>query len=781
MFILTPSLIRLAAAARSKETALAEVAQLLIDAALVSPSYSASMIAREAIIDTALGNAVALPHAEDLRLIRETAIAVLRIPGGVEWNEHERVSLVLAIAARPADHLAVLTQLSRVCGDPAALATLLTADEPQTIIAALTQRADQPSVQRSELPSLVVSDPGGLHLRPASQIVAITRCYTASIVVAYQGKQADARSPLARRPLGVPAGGAVSIAADGPDAEAALDAIQRVFAKQHDATVLHGRPAARQEPAVGARLVAVCASPGIAAGPVFQMRRARYPIPDRSEGAAVEGRLLERAIGAALAQFAALEGVARQRAGDETAQIIAAQAELLRDPTLTRAAFDAIGRGHGAAWAWDRTVAAIAAALRQNQHQSSVAHDLETSALHVLRQLDASADTPAALPHEPSILVADDLSPTTIVSLDQRLTLGLITGGGSPTGHVAILARALGIPAVVAAGPGALRLNDGTVVILDATNGQIALNPSPQMIASAQQSQELRQAASAREAADQRPLVGRDGMAIRVAAAVSHMYEVRQALASGADGIGLLRTEGLFLDRNDLPDEDEQYALYRAIVSCAEGKPVTIRTLDAGGEKPIPLLHILFEPNPALGVRGIRLSLARPDIFAAQVRAIYRASDDGPLRLLLPMVTTIEELVAARAIVADVAAALNAPWVPLGIMVEVPSAALLADELAPLVDFFAIGTNDLTQYTLARDRTNALVSDAGTVLHQAVRRLIALVLAAGAAHGRPVSICGEAASDPETAADLIDLGARELTVAPSAIGGVRAAIRARQL
>lgn len=377
----------------------------------------------------------------------------------------------------------------------------------------------------------------------------------------------------------------------------------------------------------------------------------------------------------------------------------------------------------------------------------------------------------------PGVLVAAELGPGDVVALDPRSVVAVATAAGAPLSHASILIRSLGVPAVTGLGPDILAVPAGTMVLVDGHTGTVVVDPPAVALEAAGGAQVAarRRMEDARTRAAE-PAVTRDGHAIAVVANVGSAEEARLAMAEGADGVGMLRTEFAFLNRSDPPSEDEQYRAYQDIAEAVGARTLVVRTLDLGAD--VPAWDPIPEPNPALGNRGIRLTLSRRELFATQLRAVARLARDRPIQLMFPMVTTIDELRDARACLHEVSGGVD---VEVGITVEVPAAAITAAVFAPVVDFFAIGTNDLTQYTLAADRANAAVASLADGAHPAVLRLIAEVTKAAGAHRRPVCVVGELGTDPVGVPLLLGLGVTSLSVRPNAIATVKQLVRAVRL
>jgi phosphoenolpyruvate-protein phosphotransferase len=402
----------------------------------------------------------------------------------------------------------------------------------------------------------------------------------------------------------------------------------------------------------------------------------------------------------------------------------------------------------------------------------------------VLRTLLGRSALPGLALKKPSVIVARDLAPSQTVSLEKRLVLAFCTAEGGPTSHTAILSRALGLPAVVGLGRDILEVAEGATLLVDGDRGEAILEPDERSLqAFNERGRQARQKAEAEQARASEPAVTRDGHRVEIVANVGSSADAETALACGAEGIGLLRTEFLYLDRQVAPSEAEQGFAYDSILDIMGQRPVVVRTLDVGGDKSLPYLDLGHEANPFLGWRAIRMCLDRPDFFKTQLRALLRSGAGHDLRIMFPMVSTLEEVRKAKVLLAeaqDEAQAAGHPvaeGVQVGIMVEVPSVAVLADLFASEVDFFSIGTNDLTQYTMAAERTNNRVAHLSDALHPAVLRQIQRVIAAGHEAGIWVGVCGELAGDPEGVPVLLGLGLDEFSMSPPLIPRAKAILR----
>src|ERR671911_229278 len=494
---------------------------------------------------------------------------------------------------------------------------------------------------------------------------------------------------------------------------------------------------------------------------------------------------LGRAIERVRAEIRATRESVAARAGEYSAAIFDAHLLFLEDDALLEPARRAIfEQGDNAAQAWHSAAEAVAAGYRRldDEYLRTRAEDLTAVAREVVAYLlDGEALTTAVV--EPGIVVAADLTPADTVALDRELVRGIATAYGAATSHSAILARSLGIPAAVGLGERLLDVPEGTPLVLDGDAGAVYVDPTAELVRDYEQRSAERQAAARLALASaQRPARTLDGRRIEVVANVGSPADVDAAVANGGEGVGLLRTEFLFLERESIPLEDEQYAAYKEMAERLDGRPLILRTLDVGAEKPLPYLPQRPEANPFLGVRGIRLGLTEPELLETQLRAALRVAVSHPLKVMFPMVTTLTEYHEAVSVLARARERLeqrgeSPEEIDVGVMVEVPAVALAAEAFAPEVDFFSIGTNDLAQYTMAAERGNEAVAGLADGLHPSILRLIRAVAEAAEAHGKWVGVCGELAADPLAVPILVGLGVSELSVNAPAIPATKEAVR----
>jgi len=617
----------------------------------------------------------------------------------------------------------------------------------------------------------------GLHARPAARIAQLAANYPGTIeIVAPSGRTASARSAVAMLALALPHGVAITVrGSDGDGVAAIADLLAGGMGEfKPTSTVAVAAPAALavETPSL---LKGVVAVPGAAIGPAFRLADPAADIPEIGAGTDAERAALARAkdrIRAALAADAEGDG--------DGAGIAAAHLVLLDDPELASAADAAIAAGKSAGFAWRQAIGTYVEQLR-GTGDARFAERIDDFNDLGRRVVLALHDAPDQAPPPPgAILIADELYPSQLMALGGAELAGIATSRGGATSHVAIIAAGMGVPMLVSLGDALARVEPGTELVIE--NGALRIAPDAVEVAAVRARIETRRARrqAALAHADQ-PAITKDGMRIEVFVNLGSAVDARVAVTEGAEGCGLLRTEFLFLERATPPHEEEQLTAYQAIADALGNRPLIVRTLDIGADKPAPYLTIAAEENPALGLRGIRLQLARRDLLDTQLRALLRVKAQAPLRLMLPMVADRAELTAAREALALHAGDLDVAAPELGIMVETPAAALTAAALAVEADFFSIGSNDLSQYALARDRTNPAVAAGLDGLHPAVLRLIDETVRGGATHGRWTGVCGGLAADPEAVPLLIGMGVTELSVPGAAVAETKALVRTLDL
>ena len=540
-------------------------------------------------------------------------------------------------------------------------------------------------------------------------------------------------------------------------------------------------------------------SPGVAVGVAHPHEWGHVTVPEYClPRDALAGELLrfEHAVSAASLQLRKLQDKASDlsgAAGEELSFLLEAYQQMLGESRLVRGVKRRIlGEHLNAEAAVQNEISQIVQgfASMDDPYLAARIEDIREVGRRLVRHLthDHPMKPFALLPNH-AVILAEELSPADTALLNPANVAGMATAMGSTASHTAILARSLGLPAVVGIPAVVGTLRPGAVVIVDGSEGKVILNPTPATLAHYRKKRaDYLRRRRALNLLRRVPAETQDGININLMANLELPSEIEAVLTSGAMGVGLLRSEFLYLNRDDLPDEDEQYQTFRTIIERLEGRPLTIRTLDAGADKTAPALGSFTGANPALGLRAIRLCLKRPDLLDTQLAAILRAGAHGPVRILVPMVCSVSEVVAVRSALLKVMADLRArnipiasPPPPLGIMIEIPGAALAADVLARHSDFFAIGTNDLTQYTLAIDRTDEQVAALYNPLHPAVLRLIQFTAKAAERARIPVSVCGEIAGHPRYTALLLGLGIRDLSMASNSIPQIKQRVRSLTL
>jgi multiphosphoryl transfer protein len=648
----------------------------------------------------------------------------------------------------------------------------------------------------------------GLHARPAARLVSEVRGLDAVVRLTNRttGTGPVPAASLSRvATLGALLGHEIEVRASGPQAQEAVEHLLTLARRRFDEpleaepTTATTSAATSTASSVGTSTASSAGrsadasgpatpvgplpgSPGIAIGPARLLATAApLSTADLSSGEvgepAAEWRRIIEAIADVRREIDRVRALTVREVGAEEASIFDAHLSLLADSELLADVKARIGDGRGAAAAWAGCIAEIERQWGElpDPYLRERAHDVRAVGDQVLR---AVVGVTAPETTGVGVLVARDLSPAETAGLDLDRITGVVLAYGSASSHAAILARARDIPLVVAAGRDVLNTVDGATVVIDGGTGEVHIDPSPDVLADFRRradDQQERRAADLARAGE--PARSRDGTIVAVEANLGSVADARAALAAGAEGSGLVRTEFLFLGRATPPDVDEQQAEYDAIAAAMAGRRITLRTLDVGGDKPLPYVPVPVEQNPFLGLRGIRLSLDRRDLLAEQLTAICRTAREHPVDVMFPMVSTLAELLEASQVLTEAAGSAGRPeGLRVGMMIEVPAAALKIETFLPYLDFVSIGTNDLTQYTLAAERGNGAVAAVSDALDPGVLQLVDRVCRACA--GRvAVAVCGEAASDELAIPVLLGLGARELSVSPHAVPRVKANIR----
>lgn len=753
-------------------------ARLLQRAGCVESGFAAMLQQAEPL---PLGEGLWWLHSE--RQVRQPGLAFITPQQPLRYRD-QPLNGLFCLASLGAAHQALLERLCEVLIEGRGQ-MLYQATSSRTVLEVLGGEvpADWPSAR------IVLANAHGLHARPAKVLAQLAKGFEGEIRIRLLDDSQPAVSVKSLSKLlglGARRGQTLELIAEPNIANDALPVLLAAIADGLGETVEALPEASTEEvlvvaeplsaPVPGSLIQGVPAAPGIACGPAHICVERDIDYPLRGVSPSQEREQLRAALETVNAELQALV----QRSDKAIGEIFITHQEMLADPALMDEVEQRLGQGESAAAAW---MSVIEAAARQQEalHDALLAEraaDLRDIGRRVLAQLCGVIDTPE--PAEPYVLVMTEVGPSDVARLDPQRVAGIVTAQGGATAHSAIVARALGIPAVVGAGAAMLLLAPGTPLLLDGQRGRVSVAPAADELQRAlterdQREQRLQQAWASRH----QPAVTRDGHAIEVFANIGGSQGIDKVVEQGAEGVGLLRTELIFMAHPQAPDVATQEAEYRRVLDGLDGRPLVVRTLDVGGDKPLPYWPIASEDNPFLGVRGVRLTLQRPQIMRDQLRALLQAADGRPLRIMFPMVGQIHEWREAKAMVEQLREQIPVADLQLGIMVEVPSAALLAPQLAREVDFFSIGTNDLTQYTLAIDRGHPSLSAQADGLHPAVLRLIDMTVRAAHAEGKWVGVCGELAADPQAVAILLGLEVDELSVASRSVAEVKALVRQR--
>jgi phosphocarrier protein FPr len=640
--------------------------------------------------------------------------------------------------------------------------------------------------------TVIIPNTTGLHARPAAVLAALSKKFDASIRLLKGEVSANAKSVVGIMGLDIAYQDKVQLSASGSDAQEAiaeiLPQLQSGLGDEGTKPILS--PAAietvEDQEAVPAPksddpdlILGVGASPGIAIGVAVRIKEETFDFEAEATDSHEQNVRLDKAIEESKNQLEALIESMNKQTNTSKAAIFAAHRELLDDPDLIEIARSMIDKGKSAEYGWQHAFNLYAKQLSnlQNKLLAERANDLRDVGKRVLRVLTGKESESLKLPDN-SILIAEEITPSFTATIDTQKVKGFCSTTGGATSHVAIIARSLDIPAIVGIETRALYIPDGDPLILDGSKGTLRVNPSDTLISETREKQKalLEEKTKNLEAALD-PAITKNGKVVEVVANIGGVKDAIQSVELGGEGVGLLRSEFLFLDRTTAPTEEEQYEVYRDILLALDGRPLLVRTLDVGGDKPLAYLPLPAEENPFLGQRGIRIGLERPEIFRVQARAILRAGAHGKIRIMFPMISTIDEIREVKTMLEQEREKLGVDPIETGIMVEVPSTAILADQFAKEVDFFSIGTNDLTQYTLAMDRGHPKLATKIDALNPAILRLIKLTADGAHQEGKWVGVCGGIASDPQAVPVLLGLGIDELSVSVPAIPSIKAEVR----
>jgi len=715
------------------------------------------------------------------KFVQQPAISIVKPRHALELNG-KKLNTLVCIAANEQLDSQRFNRLIDILFNPEQVAQLDQTQAPNEIAKIIGADVIPDWPHRS----VVLANAHGLHARPATHLVNLTKSFQGDIQVAVDdGNFVSAKSLTRLLALGCKRGQTLRfIAEPETDAVEALDkvilAVQQglgeevepiqssdIKIEQSSEIPSHSKPLSSN--------TGIAASSGLAFGPVHVIKPKVYQYERMGLSVKIEKEKLDIALHAVknnIHQVIAKSEVA------EIKQIFQAHLEMLDDPDLINGVYQKINLNLSAPAAWHEHIetAAKEQAALPDRLLAERATDLRDIGDRVLAQL--CGEVIIEEPKEPYILIMYDVGPSDVARLNKDRVAGILTAVGGASAHSAIVARALGIPAIVGAGDQVLDIEQKNSLLINGDTGAFILNPNAQQIEQAKQEREIQK--KIREEAErhsQEPAITLDQHQIEIAANLGKVQATAHAVECGAEAIGLLRTELVFMAHSSAPSEATQEADYRVVLDALAGRPLVVRTLDVGGDKPLPYLPIAEEENPFLGLRGIRLTLRQPELLRQQLIALLKAADDRPLRIMFPMIGRVEEWRAAKTILDEVKAAHPCTNLQVGIMIEVPSAALLAPILAKEVDFFSIGTNDLTQYTLAIDRGHPILSAEADGLHPSILQLIDQTVKAAHKYGKWVGICGELAADPKAVPILMGLGVDELSMSPNSIPLVKAQIR----
>ncbi len=783
----------------SKTEALALIAEKMQTLGYVSADYQSALEAREAKVNTFMCNGLAIPHGinEAKHLVVKTGVVIVQVPAGIQWSDKgDRAHLIVGIAAKGDDHMELLQQLATVAMDDALMATLGKTATVADIAEALGNPVTEIEPVLNDLHTFdvqqvcTVVDAAGIHARPASAIAEIASQFTvADICILSGGKSANAQSMASVLNLGARQGDELIVAASGEQAEQAVKALCAAInhgldndeqSEGHEYQPLQTL-AALNNPKGRALIKGAAASSGIAMAPAFVLEEFDGHTVDQAQDAATAKKALEQALVTAEQQLLSLQKELADNQGQVA--IFKAHSIILKDPEVAGAAFAEIKKGASAAGAWQLALSLQITRLEQSDNETvrGRAADMKDVRARVLAILRGESTT-LNFPKEPFVLVAAELTPSQTAQLKGAPVQAICTALGGPNSHMAILARGLGIPAIVGMGDKLLaEAKLGTLLIVDPQSSSAVIAPDQATETEAAQLIHSWNAIREQEQAGRHlPAVTLDGHEVMVVCNIAQTSDAPSVIECGSEGVGLLRTEFLFESAPVEPTVAEQAEALAGIVKHLGSKTLIVRTADIGADKPVSWLPQPKEDNPFLGCRGIRLSAKYTDVFRRQLEAIYKvavAHPESGLHIMFPMISTLDEWRWARDLAESVRTSLSAPAVPLGIMIEVPSAALMAEHFAKEVDFFSIGSNDLTQYTMAVDRMHPELCHELDSYNPSLLKMMNMTVQAANAEGKWVGVCGNMAGIPDITSLLVGMGVKELSVSPANVAAVKQQIR----
>lgn len=756
-------------------------------------------------------HAVTLVTADGIEILLHIGVDTVKLKGDgfkalVKVGEHVEAKTPLievdldkvACRVKSLRTVVVLTDQERIISLTPTTAKRLEVGEP--LFSAELAQATEAIAKSDDMissPAITVINPTGIHARPAAAIVAAIKPFSCGVMLEKAGEQANARSLVGLMGLDIGFGDEVVVLAKGPDQQAAIEALSAAIASglgEEGADEASSQDVTNEfdpfsEPSLlletssdPRKLLGVEASPGQVKGRLYVINAEVPKFETFATDPIAEQQTLDHAIKVADATLIELVEELRAKKMGQKADIFVAHQELLADPELYEKCLIELKQGKSAPYAWDKSVCRQAdkLAAMNNPLLAGRAADLVDVGNRVSRILAGlSQDTiPDILP-ENTIIVAKDLVPSETAKLDPAVVLGICTTLGGASSHSAILSRAMGIAAMAGVESKVLGLH-GVEVLLDTAKGYLLLEPTEAEMTELSQAQAASDGLKALALAGKDdPAVTKDGVQVEVAGNIAKVIEAEKLVAMGGEAVGLLRSEFLYQDQSAAPSEEDQEQAYRKVLTTLGDRPLVVRTLDVGGDKPLSYLPLPKEDNPFLGERGIRVGLDKPAVLRQQIRALLKAANAGRLRIMFPMVASLFELKLAKQVLQEEAdkLSIDISGIEVGIMIEVPSAAVMADLLAEHVDFFSIGTNDLTQYTLAIDRGHPKLAAIADGLHPAVLRLIDITAKAAHAKGKWVGVCGGLAGEKDAVPILVGLGIDELSVSVPSIPEVKYQVR----